>query len=216
MSAYTFDAVILDIDGTIWNTTGIVAVAWNHAVDMSGYAARKVVAQDLQKEFGKTMDVIAADLWPNLSQAQRSTLMSLCIKEEQLALAASSLDICYPGVRETVRELSGTNNFYIVSNCQAGYIELTLEKTGLAPYVKDFECFGRTGKGKAENLLLLKARNQLHAPLYVGDTQGDADACAQAGIPFVWASYCFGQADKFFDKITSFGELARIVQKEEA
>ncbi len=213
MSEHTFDAVILDIDGTIWNTTGIVAVAWNHAVDKSGYAARKVVAQDLQKEFGKTMDVIAADLWPDLTEEQRCMLMSLCCKEEQLALDESTMDICYPGVRETVRELSAGNNFYVVSNCQAGYIELTLEKTGLAPYIKDFECYGRTGKGKAENLLLIKARNQMVAPLYVGDTQGDADACAQAGIPFVWASYGFGQkVSSCFERIDSFAELRRIVQ----
>ena len=29
------------------------------------------------------------------------------------------------------------NSSFIVSNCQAGYIEVFLEDTGLAPYVKD-------------------------------------------------------------------------------
>ena len=27
------DSIILDVDGTIWNTTGIVASAWNKVID---------------------------------------------------------------------------------------------------------------------------------------------------------------------------------------
>ena len=72
-----YDGIILDIDGTIWNTTGIVAVAWNRAIDMSGFNARKVVAQDLQKEFGKTMDKIAESLWPDLNADERAILIHM-------------------------------------------------------------------------------------------------------------------------------------------
>ena len=205
-----FDALILDIDGTIWNTTGIVAIAWNKAVDMSGFDAAKVNAQALQQEFGKTMDVIAKDLWPNLDKAKREILMSYCCSEEQIALQENVVDISYPEVIETIKELSASENIYVVSNCQSGYIELTLEKTGLTDYIKDFECFGRTGKGKAENLQLLVTRNQIMHPVYVGDTQGDADACAQAGIPFVWASYGFGSVEKYYERIDRFSDVKKL------
>ncbi len=202
--------MILDIDGTIWNTTGIVAVAWNKAVDMSGFDAAKVNAQALQQEFGKTMDVIAKDLWPNLDKAKREILMSYCCSEEQIALQENVVDISYPEVIETIKELSASENIYVVSNCQSGYIELTLEKTGLTDYIKDFECFGRTGKGKAENLQLLVTRNQIMHPVYVGDTQGDADACSQAGIPFVWASYGFGSVEKYYERIDRFSDVKKL------
>ena len=205
-----FDALILDIDGTIWNTTGIVAIAWNKAVDMSGFDAAKVNAQALQQEFGKTMDVIAKDLWPNLDKAKREILMSYCCSEEQIALQENVVDISYPEVIETIKELSASENIYVVSNCQSGYIELTLEKTGLTDYIKDFECFGRTGKGKAENLQLLVTRNQIMHPVYVGDTQGDADACSQAGIPFVWASYGFGSVEKYYERIDRFSDVKKL------
>ena len=205
-----FDALILDIDGTIWNTTGIVAVAWNKAVDMSGFDVAKVNAQALQQEFGKTMDVIAKDLWPNLDKAKREILMSYCCSEEQIALQENVVDISYPEVIETIKELSASENIYVVSNCQSGYIELTLEKTGLTDYIKDFECFGRTGKGKAENLQLLVTRNQIMHPVYVGDTQGDADACSQAGIPFVWASYGFGSVEKYYERIDRFSDVKKL------
>lgn len=208
-----FDGIILDIDGTIWNTTGIVAVAWNKAIAESGKTSgvQKLTAQTLQKEFGKPMNVIAQDLWPELSDFDRNVLLEKCCAYEQAALKENQIDICYSGVVETIKNLSVSNNFFVVSNCQGGYIELMLEKTGLTPYVKDFECYGRTLKGKAENILLVKTRNSLNNPIYVGDTQGDCDSCFQAKIPFIWASYGFGKVDKYFDKIDSFPELERIV-----
>lgn len=208
-----FDGIILDIDGTIWNTTGIVAVAWNKAILETEQSSvkRKLTAEILQKEFGKPMNLIALDLWPELSDFERKVLLEKCCAYEQAALKENQIDICYPNVVETIKNLSASNNFFVVSNCQSGYIELMLEKTGLAPYVKDFECYGRTLKAKAENILLVKARNSLNNPIYVGDTQGDCDSCFQAKIPFVWASYGFGKVDKYFDKIDNFAELERIV-----
>lgn len=202
-----FDSLILDIDGTIWNTTDIVAGAWNHAIARSGLPAREVTGGALQKEFGKTMDVIARDLWPELTDDQQSVLMKLCCEEEQLALRANEADITYPGVRDCVRELSGRIPVFVVSNCQDGYIELTLSKTGLAACIKDYECFGRTGKGKADNLRDVIRRNSLAAPVYVGDTQGDCDACAEAGVPFIWAAYGFGTAGSYTARIDRFSEL---------
>ena len=205
-----FDGIILDVDGTIWNTTGIVSVAWNKAIEESGFCAQKVNAQMLQAEFGKTMDVIALDLWPNLPKEKRDILLSYCVTQEQLAVRETALDIMYPSVKETIQELSLQVDFFIVSNCQRGYIELMLEKTGLAPYIRDTECFGNTGKGKSENLMLLASRNSLTHPVYVGDTQGDSDACRQAHIPFIWASYGFGKTvSMYIEKIDRFCDLKR-------
>ena len=206
-----FDGLILDIDGTIWNTTGIVSVAWNKAIDISGYKVKKVNAQILQKEFGKTMNVIAQDLWPELSDSDRVILLFHCCTEEQIALRNNELDICYSGVIDSIKKISLALNVYIVSNCQNGYIELMLEKTGLSDYVKDFECYGRTGKGKAENILMLAARNSVKNPVYVGDTQGDCDACLQISVPFIWASYGFGTASTYIEKISSFPELQSVL-----
>ncbi len=203
-----FDSLILDIDGTIWNTTDVVAVAWKHAIARSGFPAAEVEGSVLRKEFGKTMEQIARDLWPNLDEAQRTVLMRLCCEEEQLALKANATDISYPGVVDCVRQLAARIPVFVVSNCQNGYIELTLSKTGLSDCVKDFECYGRTGRGKADNLRLIIQRNGLTAPVYVGDTQGDCDACAEAGVPFIWAAYGFGTASSYMARIDSFPELA--------
>ncbi|MCR5047207.1 MAG: HAD family hydrolase [Treponema sp.] len=206
------DGIILDIDGTIWNTTHVITVAWNGAIDESGFAAQKVTSEALQKEFGKPMNVIADDLWPNLTQEQKNVLMEKCCEHEQVALKANQKDISYPAVREGIKELAKRFNIYIVSNCQSGYIELTMEKNGIQSFIRDHECYGNTKKGKADNLRFLVERNSLKAPVYVGDTQGDADACREAGVKFIWASYGFGSVDSCAAKISRFDELLDLLQ----
>lgn len=207
-----FQGIILDIDGTIWNTTGLAAKGYNTAIEKSGTGARKVTAEILQREFGKTLDVITADLWPELSIPDRQNLITNCCKEEHIEVSNNEIDITYPGVIDTIKELSSTETFYIVSNCEDGYVELTMKKTGLEPYIKDFECFGKTGKSKSENIKLLIGRNNLKSAVYVGDTQGDANACKEAGIPFIWASYGFGKVSEYMAKIDKFSDLIKIIR----
>lgn len=201
------DGILLDVDGTLWDSTGIVAKAWTRAVRENGCENMTVTPEMLQRLFGRTMDVIADNLLPQLAPEQRYRIMDVCCVYEQQALEEDECRICYPGVPETIRELSRSIAVFIVSNCQSGYIELFLEKTGLGSCVTDFECFGNTGKTKAENIRLLTERNHLQNPVYVGDTQGDCDAAGKAGLPFVFASYGFGTADHFDAEIASFSEL---------
>jgi phosphoglycolate phosphatase len=45
----------------------------------------------------------------------------------------------------------------------------------------------------------------------VGDTQGDCDACRQAGVPFIYAEYGFGDVDDHSHVISSLLELPDVV-----
>lgn len=108
-------------------------------------------------------------------EVQETILEKCCVYEEE-ALEENQQDICYPDVREVIKQLAKTYDLYIVSNCQCGYIEQFLRKTQLEAYIKDIECFGNTGKNKGENIRLLVKRNSLKAPVYIGDTKGDCDA----------------------------------------
>ena len=67
-------------------------------------------------------------------------------------------------------------------------------------------------KNKDENIRLIIERNNLKSPVYVGDTQGDFDACKKAGVPFIWAAYGFGK-DVVADagKIDEFSELEKLL-----
>lgn len=207
------DGLILDVDGTLWDSTGLVAKAWTQAVRQGGIEGYSVEAQQLKKLFGKTMEVIAQEMFPNVSEEQRDKLMELCCEYEHRVLCEDECAICYSGVTEGIRRLSRKLPVFIVSNCQSGYIELFLEKTGLAQYVTDTECYGNTGKGKGENIRLVAERNHLQHPVYVGDTQGDCDACDEAGVPFVFASYGFGDPDHMAARISRFEELDQLIEE---
>ena len=206
------DGIILDIDGTLWNTTGVVSGAWNKAIEDLGYPAPKTEPELLKKEFGKPMNVIADDLWPALTQEQKDLLMQKCCEREQEALKENQEDIAYPTVRETIKKLSDRFDLYIVSNCQSGYIELTMRKNSIENFIRDHECYGDTKKGKADNLRSLVERNHIKAPVYVGDTQGDADACREAGVKFIFASYGFGSVQDCAARIDRFDQLLDLLQ----
>lgn len=203
------DSLILDIDGTIWNTTNIVAEAWNIAIDELFPQVPHVSGKILQGQFGKTMKVIADNLFCGLNDDEKQQLMNECCNQEQKALHFNNKNITYPNVVETIKALSEKVPIFIVSNCQKGYIEVVIEKNKIEPYIKDSECYGNNGKNKDENITLICERNNLHSPVYVGDTQGDYDACKKAGIKFIWASYGFGKPndDNYFAKIDDFSEL---------
>lgn len=208
-----FDGLILDVDGTIWNTTGIVAEAWNKTIDTFFPQVPHVNAEILKGQFGKTMDVIADNLFGVLSAEDKKILMEKCCIYEQKALLENTKNITYEGVIETLKKLSSIIPIFIVSNCQSGYIELVIEKNKITPLIKDFECFGNTGKSKAENIKLVARRNGLKSPVYVGDTQGDYEACKEAGVPFIWAAYGFGKPEdnNYYDKLDSFTQLESLL-----
>ncbi len=213
MGERKYDSLILDVDGTLWDSTGIVASAWTEAIRDGGGPEMTVTADMLKQLFGRTMTVIADLLLPELEPQKRYGIMDICCEYEHRALEKDPCHICYEGVEETVRALAQCVPVFIVSNCQSGYIELFLEKTHLGPYVTDTECFGNTGRTKGENIRLLMERNGLKNPAYVGDTQGDCDAAAKAGIPFIFASYGFGNSDDMDERIDSFCELLELIRK---
>ena len=93
------------------------------------------------------------------------------------------------------QKLSAKLPLFIVSNCQCGYIEQFLRKNNFASYITDHLCFGQTGTSKGQTLLRLIREHHLAHPVYVGDTLGDANACKEAGIPFVLADYGFGDVE---------------------
>ena len=201
------DSIILDIDGTLWNSTPIVAEAWNKALEADPSIAFRFTPQGLTKLFGHPMSEIADLSFPFLPEKERYALMETSCELEHDYQYASTQNLLYPGVADTIQKLSKTCPLFIVSNCQSGYIELFLEKTGLGGCITDFECPGGTGMGKGPNIRLVMERNHLKSPVYVGDIEGDRAASKEAGIPFCHAAYGFGAVTDPDYVIRQFSDL---------
>lgn len=190
-----FDSVIFDVDGTIWDSTPVVEMAWNAALESVGVFDVKVSAKQLKGLFGLPMEDIIFNIIPNESAATRKEFQAICSRYE-FEYIERQPGILYKQMEELLKQLSDKCPLFVVSNCQAGYIELLFRKTGFDKYFKEHLCPGDTGLLKCDNIKRIVERYKLQSPVYVGDTQMDADACEKAGVPIIYASYGFGKIDK--------------------
>lgn len=204
------DAIVFDVDGTLWDSRIPVAHAWNHSIEVYTGKPSQFTPEYLGQFFGKTMDVIVKVLLPDCAPEEQLRLGERIFSEENDWLATEP-GIVYPGVEATLEQLAQRYPLYIVSNCQNGYIEVMLETTGFGRFFSGHLCYGDTQEGKGKNLVTLCRRYGLRDAVYVGDTQGDADACAEAGIPMIFAAYGLGNVNHPWKTIHSFPELLELV-----
>lgn len=188
------DSIIFDVDGTLWDSTEIVAKAWTKVLAEQTDLQMVITSERLHQLFGQILPDIARQLFPDETTNRQLELIDLCCTEEHRILLQTPAPT-YPGLEDTLKILSQKYPLYIVSNCEAGYIETFLEATGLGPYFQAHLCPGDTGNAKAANIRQIIHDNDLTDPVYIGDTDGDYRACREAGVPFVFASYGFGQVE---------------------
>ena len=202
--------IIFDMDGTLWDSAAGVAESWNEAILAYGYERKPLTAGDIQSVMGKTMEDIADILFPELNVMQRKELLDLCCRLENDDLRRHG-GVLYPDIRKTMEKLKVNYHLYIVSNCQAGYIEAFLDYYKFHDLIEDIECYGNNDKPKGENIALLYQRNNLEDAVYVGDIQGDYDASMSAGVRFIHAGYGFGKVEADVPEIQKFSDLIEVI-----
>lgn len=207
------DSIIFDIDGTLWDMREEIADAWNYEVKRQGYPEYVFTVENMTPMYGIPVETVADIMMPELAPEIRYALINDFSIYQFEKIKKSRINRLYPKVKETIKELSKNYQLFIVSNCYDGYIEVFMDKSGTASFIKDFECSGKTGLPKSENIQMVIERNHLKSPIYVGDTQGDADAAKQAGIPFIFANYGFGNVSNPLYSIQNFSELLKILEK---
>lgn len=202
-----YDSIIFDMDGTIWDSTEEVAVAFKKVLEKYPEVTDEVNAQILKGLFGLPLDEIAIRLYKSVPKDRAIKIMEECCAYECDYLAETGARL-YQGVRETLPKLKEKYRLFIVSNCQEGYIQCFFRANpDLEQYFTDFEYPGRSGKFKADNIRMVVERNGLMNPVYVGDTLGDSKAAKEAGVPFIFARYGFGEVKEYNDVIDTFPEL---------
>ena len=202
--------IIFDMDGTLWDSAPQVADSWNLVFQKNGVTREPLTKEDMYRVMGKTMDVLAAMLLPDLEETKRNELLNLCVEEENDYLRKHGGTL-YPNLRQTMEALKEEYDLYIVSNCQSGYIESFLDYYQFHDLFEDIECYGNNGKPKDENIALVVERNKLDKAVYVGDIEGDYEASQKAGIPFIHAAYGFGTISQKVPKIKSLSEIVYVV-----
>ena len=206
-------AIIFDLDGTLWDASKEVTVSWNEALKTIDDFNLQIDQNDMMTFMGNLLFDIGRMMLPkNLTDGQVQNIIELCIEYEHDYLRKYGAPL-YEKVRTTLTELKKEYELYIVSNCQAGYIEVFLDYTKMWDIFDDYECPGRTGLLKGENIKLICERNNVDAAVYVGDTDGDYNATCFAGLPFIHAAYGYGKPHETTPYITSFEQLTDKVKR---
>ena len=206
-----YESLILDIDGTLWDSRALVAEGYNIQLRREGLDHLCTDAETLKTLFGKVMTEIADNLFPDFPPEVRYPLMERCMETENKYLEENPCHIGYEGIREVLAELKKKYRLFIVSNSQCGYPDLCVEKLGLQDLIEGHLCFGDTGTTKGQTILTLMEKYGIASAAYIGDTQGDLEACEEAGIDFIWAAYGFGAPAHWVAKADSPQALLEIL-----
>jgi phosphoglycolate phosphatase len=200
------DSVVFDLDGTLWDTSATCAIGWNRVLERHGIRFRPITEHDVRRVTGMPHDECIRDVFRGLPDSQIVTLAAETQIEDNNLVAELGGDL-FPHVRLGLTRLAERLPLFIVSNCQAGYIEAFQRWSGLGACFRDFECWGNTGSRKAPNLRALIERNRLRHPVLVGDTADDQNAARECGVPFLYVDYGFGLCRDVPHRFSSFAAV---------
>lgn len=207
-----FDSLIFDMDGTLWDAVPSYCKIWEYTLDEFGLGDIKVTREELDRLMGKPVDVLVDTIVTRHVDRTRF-LEALDANEDRLMPVLGGR--LYPGVKETIRELARDHKLFMVSNCSPKGAVNFMAYSGLTDCFTDSLTYGQTHVGKDVNIATLVNRYGLASPLYVGDTQGDADASHRAGVPIAWAAYGFGHVSDPDYIIKKFSDLIKLVKNGE-
>lgn len=199
-----YDALIFDLDGTLWDATNGITYAWNQIFQQNNISLQLSLS-DIQNVMGYTVKEIAQKFFPKDSIIGEEIITKCC--RLQLSYLNKENVFLYPQLKQTIKILSQKYKLCIVSNCLKGYIEKFLEIANLKDYFVDFENAENTKLTKKDNILLVKQRNHFKNVIYIGDTIKDYQAAKGANVDFIQALYGFDQAIKNVDGIKNINEL---------
>lgn len=206
------NGIIFDLDGTLWDSRENICKSWEEVLRADYPQLKPPTPEEFGRQMGKLLLDIGRALFPQLTEEENEVLIKKCCDNEQAYLAKFG-GILFEGLEETLAELKKDYKLIIVSNCQSGYIEAFFESHCLQNYFDDYTCSGDTGMLKADNIKLVIERNNLEKAVYVGDTELDRTSAAEAGVPFIWASYGFGSPECFDARLESVTELSEKCKK---
>ncbi len=206
MSLKDIEAIIFDLDGTLWNATNVELKAINDVIK-NEYNINLITIEQLRNVMGVPLHGAAEILF-----GKANKLQGIQILEKSGILLENYLNNChqtllYNKVKETLNALNTKYKLFIVSNCKKGYIETFLRTQKMINIFKDYECNGNTNLSKGDNIKLIINRNEINKAIYVGDTTSDKEAANYAKIPFIYASYGFGIVTEYDYKLNNIEDL---------
>ena len=206
------ESIIFDLDGTLWSTIESCVKVLKEAKSRHIEITKDISSEEVAKSMGKPFDEIVSNYYGYIVKEKAVIIAKEAFEENVKNLMLNGGNL-YPHLEEVISKLSKKYKLFIVSNCIDGYIESFLETSKLSKYFLDYESNGRTKLSKGDNIKLIMKRNDIKKGIYVGDTVSDKEAAEYAKIPFVYASYGFGDVDSYDYKIEELDNLLTVLSE---
>ena len=201
------DSLIFDMDGTLWDAVDTYANSWNLVFEKMAID-RVIGRNDLMQLMGMEGKKLTKVLMPDYDDDKAQDIY-MDVNETRRQILPASGGVMYPGVTEGMKLLATKYKLFILSNCAVGILPLFMSWAGITDYITDSIAYGENNMPKHHNMGVLIDRNKLETPVYIGDTNGDAEQTHMAGIPFIFVTYGFGKTENYELKFDSFDELTK-------
>jgi len=207
-----YEALIFDLDGTLWDANSQCTEAWNTVLQRLRYE-RRISLEEMNSVTGKPIDEIIEELLPGIRQ-EHSDITLLLNEMEQEIIGRSGADI-YSGVKEMIPELSSRYKIFIVSNCQEWYLKEFLRFSGIEKYLSGWDCHGSSGIEKHRMIPGIMEKHGIKEAVYIGDTLHDRDSALLCCIDFIHMTYGFGGPIEGETSFGKFEELSMHLMRDE-
>ncbi|QEM10280.1 MULTISPECIES: HAD family hydrolase [Mucilaginibacter] len=201
------DSLIFDMDGTLWDAVDTYAQSWN-LIFQKLDIPRTIKRDDLLHVIGMEGQKLTRVLLPELDD-EKGMEVYYAVNQVRREILPTSGGIMYKGVKDGLQQLSSKYKLFVLSNCAVGIIPLFLAWADINEFITDSMAYGTNQMPKNHNMHLLMDKHNLQSPVYIGDTNGDAEQTRLAGIPFTFVSYGFGNTDDYDNKFDDFESLTQ-------
>ena len=209
------EAVIFDVDGTLFQTEKVLLPAFRRTFDQLGRTCPS--EEDLLNVFGMTIPELWETLLPDADMNERDRANQL-LQDHNLELMEEGLGELYPGVKETLQTLHERGvRLYTASNGEIRYVEKVAQTQGILPFFDKLYAAGLYKTEKKEELVRILLREQgLKHAVMVGDRKSDITAGRANDLPTIGCDFGFArrhELDGASLTIDSFDQLADALQK---
>lgn len=201
------DAMIFDMDGTLWDGVPAYAKGWNEYFKKNNID-RTITAHDIYGLMGLEEAKYLAEILPEASAEERIKVYRI-VEDEQYKIILKDGGILFDGVADGIKKLSKYYRLFIVSNCPKDTIRCFLIWSKMEDFFTGHIAHGENYKSKAENIKFLKRKYHINRGIYVGDTDSDSKSSGEAELPFVFMTYGFGNTTNYSLKFDHFSQFVK-------